>query len=120
MEDKHCLVCEEPIKGRRDKKFCSDQCRNEHHNIRNAEVNTYVYEINATLKKNRKILNDLNPKEKSKCKRDDLLKAGFNFDYFTNTYVTKAGKIYRFVYEQGYLDLEDGWYALVLRKEYVK
>lgn len=120
MEDRKCLVCETPIKGRRDKKFCSDQCRNEYHNLKNSQELVYVKEINGILKKNRQILNDINPGEKSRCKREELLKRGFDFTYFTNTYTTKNGGVYYFVYEQGYIQLDDGSVAIVRKKDYVK
>ena len=40
----------------------------------------------------------------------------FNFQYFTSTYTTQAGKTYYFIYNQGYLPLEnEEFYALVKR-----
>ena len=48
------------------------------------------------------------------------MERGFKFSYFTNIYKTKAGKEYYFVYDQGYLELEDNYYALVIRKSYVE
>ena len=50
----------------------------------------------------------------------DLLDEGFKFSYFTNEYKTKTGKVYRFCYEHGYLQLENNLFALVFRKEYVE
>jgi len=44
---------------------------------------------------------------------------GFNFNYFTNIYETKTGNRYHFCYDQGYLELDDGMYALVVRQKYV-
>ena len=44
---------------------------------------------------------------------------GFRFGYFTNEYATRSGNIYRFCYEQGYLELDKDYFALVVRKEYV-
>ena len=39
------------------------------------------------------------------------------FNYFTNIYTTKAGTVYYFVYDQGYLPIDGGdYYALVKRK----
>jgi len=38
---------------------------------------------------------------------------GFSFEYFTNTYTTKADKTYFFCYEYGYLDLGNDYFALV-------
>ena len=51
--------------------------------------------------------------------KSKLLDLGFNFNYFTNVYKTKTGKVYYFCYEQGYLPLEDNQFALVIREEYV-
>ncbi len=75
--------------------------------------------INNILRKNRRILVSLNPKGTAKVNKVELLDLGFKFSYYTNEYKTKAGKVYKFCYEQGYLDLGKGKYAIVKRKEYV-
>ena len=69
------------------------------------------------LAKNRRILVELNPSGKKKTHRDKLLKKGFDFDYHTNSYTTKAGDVYQFCYEQGYLELDEGFVLLVERSE---
>ena len=38
---------------------------------------------------------------------------GFDFEYFTNQLHTKTGNTYFFVYEQGYMPLENDYYILV-------
>lgn len=76
--------------------------------------------VNNILRKNRRILAALNPNGKSKAHRDKLLEQGFNFNYFTNVYKTKSGKVYYFCYEYGYLELSDQFYALVIRQDYVE
>lgn len=73
--------------------------------------------VNNTLAKNRRILAELNPNGKKKTHKDKLLKNGFDFDFYTNTYTTKAGDTYHFCYEQGYLMLDEGFVLLVERKE---
>lgn len=121
MDDlKKCLDCEEPIKGRVDKKFCSDLCRNSYYNKQNRDGNNYVRKVNSMLRKNRRILEQLTPNEIAKVSKKEMSREGFNFDYYTNVYQTKTGKTYFFCYEYGYLELENEMYALVLRKEYVK
>ena len=115
-----CLECGEKVSGRMDKKFCSDSCRNSYNNRMNSDANNFVRNVNNILRKNRRILEQLNPKGKAKVHRDKLLSEGFKFSYFTNIYRTKAGKEYRFCYEQGYLELDNDWYALVIRQEYVE
>ena len=73
--------------------------------------------INNRLRKNYRILETLNPHEKTKTSKTKLNSAGFDFNYFTSIYTTKAGTIYYFVYDQGYLPLDGGeYYALVKRK----
>lgn len=73
--------------------------------------------VNNILKKNRLILEHLNPRGKTKLHRDKLSNKGFNFNFYTNTYTTKAGAVYYFCYEQGYLPLEENFYAIVKREE---
>ena len=104
-----------------DKKFCNDQCRNAYNNRVNKTTNDFVRHVNVILRKNRKIIASLlNGKEKSITTKEDLLLHGFNFNYFTNTYKTKQDKVYYFVYELGYLRLENEQYALVVKNDYVK
>ena len=117
MEEKQCPECGRPVHGRIDKKFCSDACRNAFNNKVNAATTNYIRNVNNTLSKNRRILIELNPDGKKKTHRDKLLKKGFDFDFHTNTYTTKAGDTYHFCYEQGYLALDEGYVLLVKRDE---
>lgn len=115
-----CIECGNKLSGRRDKKFCGDACRADYHNRLNRDANKFVARINNILRKNRRILESLNPEGTTKVHRDRLLEEGFKFSYYTNEYKTKAGKSYKFCYEQGYLDIGNKMYALVVRKEYVE
>lgn len=112
---KDCLECGEKIVGRVDKKFCSDYCRNAYNNKLNKDSTNLVRNVNNILRKNYRILQDLNPEEKTKTSKTKLLAKGFSFDYFTSIYTTKTGNIYYFIYDQGYLPLEGDYYALVKR-----
>ena len=78
-----------------------------------------IRNINNILRKNRRILTELNPDQKSKLQKDKMLSKGFDFNYYTNTYTTKTGSIYYFCYEQGYLSIGNDYYALVVKKEFV-
>lgn len=119
MEKKQCLECGTNISGRRDKKFCSDHCRASHSNKINSDQNKFMRNINNILRKNRRILESFNPQGTSKVTKTSLLDEGFKFSYFTNEYKTKSGKVYKFCYEYGYLQLEPNLYTIVLRKEYI-
>lgn len=118
--EKVCLDCGEAITGRIDKKFCSDMCRNNYNNRLNSETTNYVRNINNILRKNRRILMDLIPPEgKINLHKDKLANKGFNFNYITHLYTTQKGSIYRFVYEYGYLPLDNDFYMLVIREQKV-
>ncbi len=112
-QQKFCLECGEPIVGRSDKKFCSDYCRNAYHNRQNRISNALIRNTNNKLKKNWRILSELNPEGKTKVHKKRLLDKGFDFDYITGLYKTKKNDIYYYVYDQGYLELEHGYYMLV-------
>ena len=118
-EKRFCKVCSEEIHGRRDKQYCSDYCRATQYQSTNAEITGFMRRVNYTIRKNRGILCHFNTKGRTKVHRNKLIELGMNFNYFTNTYKTKAGKTYYFCYEQGYVELENDYYALVVKEEYV-
>jgi len=112
-----CLECGEKIIGRIDKKFCNDACRNTYNNKQNKDSTNLMRNINNKLRKNYRVLSDLNFTDgKAKTTHDKLASEGFDFDYFTNLKTYKNGAEYRFVYNIGYKILEDGW-LLVVRNE---
>ena len=113
---KQCPECDDLIIGRTDKKFCSDGCRNSYNNRVNKDQKNLIRNINNRLRKNWRILESLNPYQKTKSTRDKLIAKGFDFNYFTSIYTTKSGTVYYFVYDQGYLPLENDYYALVKRE----
>ncbi len=117
---KKCEECKTEFIGRSDKRFCSPECRTIFYNRQNSDKTNFMRNINNILRKNRRILERLNPDGKSKVPKAKLLDEGFKFSYFTNLYRTKSGKTYYFCYEQGYLPIENDWYALVVRHEYVE
>ena len=117
IEEKVCLECGTKIIGRADKKFCSDQCRVAYNNRLNSNETNFMRNVNNVLRKNRRILIDLNTTGKSRVSREKLHEKGFDFGLFTSTYVTKEGSIYHYCYEQGYLQVDKNWYLLVVKKE---
>ena len=108
-----CLECGEKIVGREDKKFCSDGCRNAYNNKINKDSTNFMRNINNKLRKNYRILSELNIEGKSKTTRTKLLSKGFDFEFFTNILQTKTGNTYYFLYDQGYLSLDNDFYMLV-------
>jgi len=115
MEKQKCLECDEPFVGRIDKKFCSDYCRNAYNNKVNKDSKNLIRNTNNRLRKNWRILEELNPNKKCKISKQRLDSKGFDFNFFTSIYTTKTGNVYYFCYDQGYLILEDDYCALVKR-----
>ena len=111
--NKTCLECNDKIVGREDKKFCSDGCRNSYNNKINKDSTNFMRNVNNKLRKNYRILSALNVDGKSKTTRAKLLSKGFDFDFFTNILNTKTGNTYYFIYDQGYLALENDYFMLV-------
>ncbi len=116
--EKTCAECGKFILGRIDKKFCSDQCRATFNNRLNKDATRYVTHTNFTLRRNRRILIELNPRGKSRIRRDKLVEKGFDFSHFTSMYISKEGARYFYCYEQGYLPLAKNAVLLVVKKEF--
>ncbi|MEG0849120.1 hypothetical protein ACHRVK_01125 [Flavobacterium plurextorum] len=113
---KTCLECSEKLFGREDKKFCSDSCRNAYNNKINKDSNNYMRNVNNKLRKNYRILSELNTDGKSKATKDKMINKGFDFDFFTNILLTKTGNTYYFLYDQGYRSLDNDYYMLVKKE----
>ena len=109
MTVKSCLACERPIKGRTDKKFCDDSCRNNYNNRLYSYSIPVVRNINNILRKNRKILENLLSGLEKKVKvveRRKLAEKGFQFEYFTQYFTTKENDQYYYCYEYGYKSID--------------
>ena len=114
--NKTCLECGEKIVGREDKKFCSDGCRNAYNNKINKDSTNFMRNINNKLRKNYRILSEINTEGKSKTTRAKLLSKGFDFNFFTNILQTKTGNTYYFLYDQGYRSLDNDYFMLVKKE----
>lgn len=120
METRQCLECQVKLSGRKDQKFCSDYCRNSFNNRLNEDVTNAMRRVNSILRKNRRILENLNPSGKRTVDAITLAEEGFNFHYFTNIYNTQKGTNYYFCYDQGYAKTEANQFVLVRKQDYVK
>ena len=112
-----CMACGAAVKGRSDKKFCNDYCRNDFNNTLRSGNSNVVRNINNALGKNRRILGSFIPagEEKGKTTGIKLSESGFLFKYNTHTYTNKNGNVYFFCYDMGYLPLDNDWYLVVKR-----
>ena len=108
FKKKTCPVCEKPITGRSDKRFCSIACKNTwHFQQRRQHV---VSQVNDALQRNRSIIEQLIPKHNS-CEtlsRKILENLGFQFEFFTGMEVSPDGKTYRIIYDYSWEEEKDG------------
>ncbi len=111
--DKYCVECGEKLRGREDKKFCNDACRNAYNNKRNKDSTNLMRNTHNVLRKNYRILSELNTEGKTRVSAARLKTAGFNFQFITSVLTTRNQSTYFFVYDQGYLPLDDNMYILV-------
>ncbi len=116
---RQCLCCDKPLRGRTDKKFCDDYCRNSFNNHLKAATYNFVRNVNHALGKNRRILEGLfsEGEDMTKTTKEKLLQKGFLFKYMTHFYNNKKGNTYYFCYDYGYMPLNNEWYLLVRRKQ---
>ena len=118
-EAKTCIECAKTMRGRSDKKFCDDYCRNNYNNRLKSQSNNLVRNINNALIKNRRILDEVLSAEKETISipRQKLLQSGFSFKFITHILKTKKGT-YFFCYDYGYLPLDNDWFLIVRKKEH--
>ena len=79
----NCLQCGTAIYGRKDKKFCSEGCKNHYHNAIAREINRRKTRIISALNTNYEILCNLLKYGLTSCKLEDLRKMGFKEEFIT-------------------------------------
>ena len=113
-----CKFCDKPIdllKGRRDRQFCDERCKNSYHNSIAFEEEKEAKRINKILKKNRDILQKMTArKDKNEITKERLLKAGFDFTYYTHhKFTIHYNYQYTFCYDYGYRPVKPESYKIV-------
>ena len=78
--ENNCLYCQQPLKGRADKKFCDDQCKSAYHNKNQHSKEVYIKTINKQLRANRTALRKACPAGKATVRKDFLIKLGMNLN----------------------------------------
>lgn len=92
---KRCFTCGEPVRGRSDKKFCSDFCRSTHHNRIYAQEERKLRYVNGILRQNRRLLIACREEKKS-LNRQDMLIRGFKPEYCTG-YIKQTNGLQRYL-----------------------
>ncbi|MGF1560052.1 MAG: hypothetical protein ACFCUL_13260 [Flavobacteriaceae bacterium] len=121
--EKCCPVCGELLKGRSDKKFCSTKCKSIDQ-YENRQVNeAFFLQVERTLRTNRKLLKRHNRSGFTTIRTTELLKEGFDPNFFTHFWKNQKGEVYLFVYEFGFLKKSENGkdkYVLVTWQPYMK
>lgn len=115
---KSCLACGKTVRGRSDKKFCGDYCRNVYNNEMKSGTNHLIRNITNTIRKNRRILKDAIPEGRvtTRLSREQLLASGFQFRYGTHYFVNSSGQRYFFCYDYGYLQIDQDCLLVVSQR----
>lgn len=108
MENKTCMQCSSPIKGRRDKKFCDDHCRNNYNNQLHLNTTLMMRQVHQILRKNRRILEKalLHYPAAEPFPIEVLLEEGFLPGYHTKFSVDSQGEIQYYCYEYAFKLIE--------------
>lgn len=117
-----CSECHEPLRGRRDKKFCDDSCRAKHYRKQNKPC-LLVKSVERVLLKNRSILKDMRKDALLETESDDqfrwLRKKGFDFNFHTHVQNLPDGRLAIMCFEEGYVLDEQGIRSWSARSEQV-
>jgi len=113
-ENKLCLLCNKIIRGRSDKKFCNDYCRNLFNNKKKLPLTEWVKKTNQILLLNRKILENMLTETKlmNIVEAKMLVDLGFHFEFTTAQHLNKTGTRYYYCYEYGYFPLKGNKYLV--------
>jgi hypothetical protein len=113
-----CKICNNLVKGRSDKKFCSQRCKNYYHiNLRKVTA-IAVKDIDIILHRNRSILLEVLGKNllQKKVPRILLEKKKFNFKYTTHWHINSKNKTFFWVYDFGWMSFSDDEILLVRKR----
>ena len=97
-----CPICGGDIKGRQDKKYCSAKCKNSATYDRRLMNEQFFLQVDKQLKTNRKVLKQYNQSGFTTLRKQELLKKGFDPNFFTHYWKNGKGEVYFFCYDFGF------------------
>lgn len=111
--ERTCISCSKTLKGRLDKRFCDDYCRNQFHNAIKSPENNLVRNVNNALTKNRRILKNTfkSTPPPHQVHVEDLMQEGYVFRYHTH-FLNEATQGYA-CYDYGVLLQPSGFCTIV-------
>ena len=114
-----CIVCNKPLKGRKDKKYCSLDCKNSYHLNMRYKMRNVIRPVDRLLHRNLEILNELWQEAgtlKFIVAIHRLERKGFKFNYYTSSYQNLKGKYYFYVYNFKWMKFGDEQVMIVKRQ----
>ncbi len=99
VSKKLCLCCAHPVRGRSDKKFCSDYCRSSYHNQKLRRHTRHMRTVDRILRRNHAILAGLVQQGLRAVSMVQLTELGYQMAYCTSIHRSPDGAIYRHCYE---------------------
>lgn len=97
-----CLNCGKKLTGRRDKKYCDNQCKAEYHNQNKTYGELYISSAQSITRHNRRILKTLCPEGKATVRKEVLDNMDYDFKHFSGLYKSPKGLLYYLVYDYAF------------------
>ena len=118
--EKKCAYCEKIIRGRTDKKFCNDYCRNYFNYQQKTKAGGNEKEINQILSSNRRILQMLSVSGGYiRIEKERLLSMGFDRRYCTELIPINSGYYCFACYDYAYFMPEKNR-VVIFEKKYIR
>jgi hypothetical protein len=110
-----CLYCGNALKGRTDKKFCNELCRNAFNNGKKTAERKSIQQVDQSLKRNRKILATIiEDSEIAIVDKFSLVKMGFDSKYHTHQLVNRKNETYKYCYDLGWKEIDGGLKVMIV------
>ncbi len=98
-----CKECGKELRGRSDKKFCSDMCRNSFHNKKRRTDNIRIAEVNKILLRNNRIFNKYISENEVFININQALDEGVDLTHFTSIQINPSGETCFVCYDTGFV-----------------
>lgn len=106
---KKCKLCKKEFRGRKDKVYCTVQCKSEYHRRLSTVTLNATIQIDKILHRNRSILLELVGKSKRQIKVNRALldRKGFKWSFHTHMHTNKRGKVVTYLYDHSWILFSD-------------
>ena len=114
-----CKWCKAPVRGRRDKIFCSVECKAAYHYELKNQSKDAANTIDKILHRNRSILLEIMGQHSTQRKtlKSELDQKKFNYSHITGYHINSKGKMVHHVYDFSYMILADQDVMIYRRKK---